>query len=144
MHEKIFYALQESPLFNHLSHDEIDRLLDLSTVEEFKESETIIKENEPVESLYIVLKGRVRVWTTGPRGEVELKKLGRGAYFGEVSLISGNAATANVEVVHGPASLIAIDSQGLNEFVESDDRVRKMLQGVTLARAKDTIGKVFK
>ena len=144
MSKQISQTLRESPLFKHLSKGELERVVAIGSVKKFADSQTIIEENNPVDYLYIVLRGRVRVWTTGPRGEVELKELGRGAYFGEVSLMSGNTATASVEVSQGPAKLVALERQPLLEFIQSDERLRKMLQGVTLARAKDTIGKVFK
>lgn len=144
MSNDIERTLNESPLFNHLSDDAIDNLVAASALHQFERGDTVIEENTAVEHLYIVLNGRVRVWTTGPKGEVELKTMGPGAYFGEVSLMSGNKATASVEVSKGPCQLVALEREPLHELVESDERIRKMLQGVTLARAKDTIGKVFK
>jgi CRP-like cAMP-binding protein len=76
--------------------------------------------------------------------EVELKKLGAGTYFGEVSLLSGKEATATVEVLQAPVKAVAVDREAVMELVKQDERVRKMLEGVTLARAKDTISKVLK
>lgn len=144
MSEMIEGTIKESPLFKHLDDEELNALIAASTLEIFQTSETIIAENQKVDHLYIVLMGRVRVWTKGPRGEVELKTMGPGAYFGEVSLMSGNAATASVEVKTGPVQAVAIAREQLLELVQQDEKIRKMLQGVTLARAKDTIGKVFK
>ncbi|WP_158542534.1 cyclic nucleotide-binding domain-containing protein [Lujinxingia litoralis] len=144
MTEKIVETIQESPLFKHLSADELGALVNASELKIFQPGERIIEENGQVEHLFIVLSGRIRVWTRGPQGEVELKAMGPGAYFGEVSLISGNCATATVEVKTGPAQVVAIGRQALLGLVDRDEKIRKMLQGVTLARAKDTIGKVFK
>lgn len=145
MQQKIERTIRESPLFKHLNDDEIDDLIAASSVRVFENRDEVIVENEPVDYLYIVLRGRVRVWTVGPKkDEVELKRLGPGAYFGEVSLMSGNKATATVQVTKGPAEFVTIDRDHLLAFIEEDEKVRKMLQGVTLARAKDTIGKVFK
>ncbi len=85
----------------------------------------------------------MRVWTKSLEREVDLKTLGKGAYFGEVSLMSGKAATATVEA-QGNATVLAIDKATVLELVERDEKVRKMLEGLTLARAKDTLGKVLK
>ena len=145
MHQKIERTIRESPLFKHLEEAELDELIAASSLQVHQTRTKVIVENEPVDFLYIVLEGQVRVWTMGPRNnEVELKCLGPGAYFGEVSLMSGNKATATVQVIRGPAEFVTIDRDHLLEFIEEDEKVRKMLQGVTLARAKDTIGKVFK
>ena len=144
MSDKIEHIIKESPLFKHLSEEDLNSLIDASALRTYEMGDVIIEEGGNVENLFIVLRGRVRVWTNGPRGQVDLKQMGPGAYFGEVSLMSGNSATATVAVNLGPAEVVAIPRADLLEIIESDEKIRKMLQGVTLARAKDTIGKVFK
>ncbi|MFB6350999.1 MAG: cyclic nucleotide-binding domain-containing protein, partial [Bradymonadaceae bacterium] len=93
--------------------------------------------------LFIILDGRARVWTRSPKREVELKTLRPGAYFGEVSLLSDNVATATVEAQSDELSVVAVDRKVLLQLIEDNEKVREMLEGVTLARAKDTIGKVM-
>lgn len=144
MSDLITNTIKESPLFKHLTQEELENLIGKSVLTTFQSGAIVIKENTQTQNLYIVISGRVRVWTTGPKGEVDLKAMGPGAYFGEVSLLSGSVATASVEVTTGPAQFVAIDKETIHELLENDDKVRKMLQGVTLARAKDTITKVFK
>lgn len=144
MEGRLRRAITESPLFKHLGDEERDALVDSSDVVEFSEGDTVIEEGSRVENLFIVVDGRVRVWTNTGDRDVELKNLGPGAYFGEVSLLSGKEATATVEVRSEEATLIAVDRERILELVKGDERVRKMLEGVTLARAKDTIGKVLK
>lgn len=144
MSDKIERTIKESPLFKHLNQTDTDNLVKAGEILSFDTGQVVVEENGEVEYLYIVLRGSVRVRTSGPRGQVDLKTMGPGAYFGEVSLISGNTATATVEVKKGPAQLVAIPKDDIKQLVESDEKIRKMLQGVTLARAKDTIGKVFK
>ena len=144
MSDKIERTIRESPLFKHLSESQLDELVDASELESYDDGQVIIEEGSTTaHHLYIVLLGQVRVWTDGPKGEVELKTMGPGAYFGEVSLMSGSESTATVEVKKAPVELVAIEREFLLELIESDEKVRKMLQGVTLARAKDTLGKVF-
>ena len=144
MDNKLRRTIVESPLFKHLAEEDLNALVDASEVVEYEEGDSVIKEGSKVEHLFIVVEGRVRVWThTGDR-DVELKNLGPGAYFGEVSLLSGKDATANVDVRSDEATLIALKRQRILDLGKSDERVRKLLEGVTLARAKDTIGKVLK
>jgi CRP-like cAMP-binding protein len=144
MDAKLRRTITESPLFKHLEEARRDTLVEHSEVVELDEGATVIEEGSRVDHLYIVVAGRVRVWThTGDR-DVELKNLGPGAYFGEVSLMSGKEATANVEVRSEHATFIAVGREQVLDLVKTDERVRKMLEGVTLARAKDTIGKVLK
>lgn len=144
MTEIIIETIRESPLFKHLSEADLNRVLEAAKVESFEPGDTVISEGGPVQNLYVLIEGRVRVWTKSVGREVDLKTLGRGAYFGEVSLMSGKAATATVEAQGETARVIAIPRDLVLELVETDEKIRKMLEGLTLARAKDTLGKVLK
>ncbi len=143
MSDTITKTIAESPLFKHLSEDHMQRLIDAATMRTYQDGEVIIEEGGTVQSLFVLVNGNVRVWTNSLNREVDLKTLGRGAYFGEVSLMSGKAATATVEAKDS-AEVLAIAKRAVLEIVESDEKVRKMLEGLTLARAKDTLGKVLK
>lgn len=143
MSDIIATTIQESPLFKHLDEGDMNRIVDAATLHEYDDGAPIIEEGGAVRSLYVLVDGNVRVWTKSLNREVDLKTLGRGAYFGEVSLMSGKAATATVES-KGAAKVLAISKDVVLEIVDSDEKVRKMLEGLTLARAKDTLGKVLK
>jgi cAMP-dependent protein kinase regulator len=137
-------TINESPLFKHIGDEWKQRLVESAQLRAFEGGEVIIEEGQQAESLFIVVRGRVRVWTESDGRQVELKTLGQGAYFGEVSLLSGKEATATVEAKTDEVTTVALDRPVLLELVGEDDKVRRMLEGVTLARAKDTIGKVLK
>ncbi|QDG49231.1 cyclic nucleotide-binding domain-containing protein [Persicimonas caeni] len=137
-------TINESPLFKHIGDEWKQRLVESAQLRAFEGGEVIIEEGQQAESLFIVVRGRVRVWTESDGRQVELKTLGQGAYFGEVSLLSGKEATATVEAKTDDVTTVALDRSVLLELFGEDDKVRRMLEGVTLARAKDTIGKVLK
>jgi CRP-like cAMP-binding protein len=137
-------TINESPLFKHLEEPWHQRLTKSAALRDYQGGQTIIEEGSQAESLFIVMRGRVRVWTEADGREVELKTLGPGAYFGEVSLLSGKDTTATVAAKSDEVSVVALDRKDLLELVGEDDKVRRMLEGVTLARAKGTIGKVLK
>lgn len=143
MSDIIASTITESPLFKHLSGEQMQQLIDAASLHEYEAGDPIIKEGGNVQALYVLVDGKVRVWTKSLNRDVDLKTLGRGAYFGEVSLMSGKAATATVEAQEA-AQVVAIDKQAVLDLVEADEKVRKMLEGLTLARAKDTLGKVLK
>ncbi len=137
-------TLSNTSLFTHLSNAQRGYLVQHAQHKVFAEGDDIIKEGEKVSCLFIVQDGVVRVSTESFNREVELKKLGQGAYFGEVSVLSGKSATATVKAFGGEASLVAIAREAIVELIGEDDQLRKVLEGVTLARAKDTIAKVLK
>lgn len=145
MSEMIEQAIKESPLFKHLSQEDTQQLIANARLTVFQTGEKIIQENSHAQDLYILLMGRVRVVTTGPDNHpVELKSLGPGGYFGEVSLLNNIPATATVEVRTGPAQTIAISSKAILDLVEKDEKIRHLLTELTIARANDTINKVLK
>ncbi len=135
-------TIRELPLFKHLSDEWVNRLVENARVLDVQPGEKLIAEGKMVDELLIVATGMVRVWTNGLGRAVELKQLGPGNYVGEVSLLSGKTATATVEA-HEATSVVAIGRRAIIALVESDETVRKVLEGVTLARAKDTLGKVL-
>ncbi len=137
-------TIDESPLFKHLSTEWRHRLAEHSEVRAFDDGDEVIEEGqEEQHHLFIVLDGQVRVWTQSPEGEVELKTLHSGAYFGEVSLISDKIATATVEADGDDVEVLAVDREHVLELIQNDEKVQDMLEGITVARAKDTIGKVL-
>lgn len=145
MSEMLEQAIKESPLFKHLSPEDTEALIAHASLEVFQTDDIIIQENAPVPNLYILLMGRVRISTTGPNNTpIELKSLGPGGYFGEVSLLNNIPATATVEVRTGPAQTIAIARKALLDLIEKDEKVRHLLTELTIARANDTITKVLK
>ena len=144
MSDVIATTISESPLFKHLSEADMKSIIDAASLREYEDGVAIIEEGGAVTALYVLVDGSVRVWTKSLNRDVELKTLGRGAYFGEGSLMSGKSATATVEPQDGSAQVIAIEKAAVLKLVEKDEKVRKMLEGLTLARAKDTLGKVLK
>ncbi len=137
-------ALQALAIFQQLDDSERTYLAQHATQHTFAANEVIIKEGDQVQAMYLIRQGVVRVSTSAMKREVELKKLGTGSYFGEVSVLSGKTATATVTAYENEVVTIAVAREALNELIQNNAEFRKTLEGVTLARAKDTISKVLK
>lgn len=136
-------TIDSSPLFKHLGEEWRSRLADASECQTFADGSEVISEDETGQHhLFLITEGSVTVWTDSPTGEVELKTLGPGAYFGEVSLVYDKTATATVQA-DGEVEVLAVDRDLLLQLVEENEKVRDMLEGVTLARAEATIDKVL-
>jgi len=71
--------------------------------------ETIVKEGEQGQSMFIVLSGAVRV-VLGPQGE-EVARIDRGGYFGEMSLLTGEPRSATVLASGGDVAVVEIDAE---------------------------------
>jgi rhodanese-related sulfurtransferase len=60
----------------------------------------VFREGDPGESLYIISKGRVRIFRRDEKGmEIDLAVLGPGETFGEMALLSGEPRSADAQVL---------------------------------------------
>ncbi len=76
-------VLANTPLFARLSERELLRVMQAVEVREYKNEETVIREGDKGDELFIVLEGKVRV----SRGDQVLTHLGPGEHVGEMALI---------------------------------------------------------
>lgn len=143
MSEIIATSIQQSPLLRHLPAEKLSSISQSATLHVYDAGAVLIEEGTPTENLFLLVEGLVRVTTVAMGQHVELKDLGPGSYFGEVSALSGKAATATVTAV-APCRVVRIPRSTVVALVDEDEQVRTVLEGVTLARAKDTLGKVLK
>jgi hypothetical protein len=130
-------GLVASPLFEGLSEDELLALvqgLQLRTVEP---GDIVLTEGEPGQSIFIVATGQVRIFIRNPTGhDVPLCGLGEGAFFGEISALSGRSRTATVTAA-APSVLLELDQPALEAITRAHPRVQEILETVYIERATD-------
>ena len=79
--------LKQAAIFSSLEDDELARVAEICKEQTFKFGQSIFKEGEPGNRLYIVSKGDVRISRQVPgSGEEALTVLKPGACFGEMSV----------------------------------------------------------
>lgn len=135
--------ISNSHLFKSLDPEGRVRALQESSLHTFSKGTVILREGEPGDEFYLIASGTVRVDTTRTDDEhpVELATLGRGAFFGEVSVLTGRPRTATVTAIE--EVLVVVFSRDLVErLLEAYPKVRKLLDAVVLGRARDTIEKI--
>ena len=66
----------------------------------------VLREGDPGQGAYVVLRGQVQVSKHDGERSVELARLGPGELFGEISLLSGRGATASVSTLEDSALLV--------------------------------------
>ncbi len=80
--------IKQSGIFADLEDDELDRVAEISKAQEFKFGQSIFKEGDKGNRLYIVAKGEVRISRDVPgSGEEALAVLKQGACFGEMAVL---------------------------------------------------------
>jgi len=89
--------LKEIPLLEPLSDDERAQLAHDGVIHAYSPGQEIILEKEPGGSMFIILSGMVDVRRSLADGRVlDLARLGTYDYFGEMSLLTGEARSASV------------------------------------------------
>jgi serine/threonine protein phosphatase PrpC len=88
-------VLKQMPLFRHLTYKEIMRVLNLTEVADYAPGEDIMREGEPGDDLFILLRGRVRLH----KDSAFITTILPGAHLGEMALVdrTPRSATATAD-----------------------------------------------
>ena len=108
-------VLKGMPLFKHLTYKEVIRVLNLTSVLEVGAGETIFREREPGEELFVILSGRVRVH----KDNVALTVIGKGAHFGEMALVDRATRSAST-TAEEPTRLLALRRRDFYEILRKE------------------------
>lgn len=95
-------VLHQIPLFRKLNFKELSKILEITELKTFDPGLTLIRENEPGEDMYIIVRGKVSVENHG-NAIAELKM---GSFFGEMSLIDNRGRNATIKAMDKTTVLI--------------------------------------
>jgi len=109
--------LSDIPLFEGLNSGQTAFVAGKARQRTYKAEEAILRQDDPGETLYVVLKGIVKISMVGTDGnEVFLAVLAAGENFGELSLIDSQFRSADV-VTQEETSLLSIDRATFDELI---------------------------
>jgi len=95
--ERIIRLLKKVPLFAKLNDADVSQIADQCLRRECQRDQVLLVEEEVGQTLFILLKGMVKVTRTSDEGrEVIITILKSGEFFGELSLIDGKGRSATV------------------------------------------------
>jgi len=99
--------LQDIPLFAGLSAAERSLVGERVSFKEYRKGEIIYQEGAPADAFYVVVLGRVVIYTQDPRGnQTLLEYLHRGKYFGIISLLTGEPHSVTAKTINDCLLLI--------------------------------------
>jgi hypothetical protein len=125
-----------SPLFRDFSVDEMVAVIQGLKLLTFERGQAILREGQPGQSLYTLTSGRVRVFrkdtVTGKQNAVgDLKE---GAFFGEISILTGQPRMASI-VALTRCELLELDRPTLDEIANTHPHVWDVLREFAGKRA---------
>ena len=82
----------------------------------------LFRENEPGQEMYIIQSGKVRISKKVREIDKTLAILGKGDFFGEMSILNNKPRSATVEVIED-AKLLVIDPQTFEKMVRNNAEI---------------------
>ena len=142
-------VLKQMPLFQHLTYKEIIRVLNLTEVSDYNPGDTVMREGEPGDDLFIILRGRLRLEKEG----TFITALTPGNHVGEMALVDRTARSATA-IAEEKSRLLILRRQEFFEIIRKDpplsvkllwsfvqvlaDRLRKTTADLSGARQEAT------
>ncbi len=142
---RIRATIARAPLFAALPIPAIEDLSERVSVRRAATGHTIVSQDEPGDSMFVIMSGRVKVVIFGENGrEVTLSMLRPGDAFGEMSLFDGEARSADCVAVES-TTLLVLSREDLLQHLATHPRTTLNLLGEMaqrLRRADESIAQL--
>lgn len=129
-------------LFANLDPGQMQTLSRAASVRHFAAGETIVREAEPGDQFFVIVRGEVKVYVDSPDGrEVVLTHLQAGEFFGEMALLEGETRSASVAAM-SESELVTLSRDDFFAALQGDFALtRRILQALSarLRRSNEVI-----
>lgn len=137
---KAFELFNKIDIFEVLDDEVVRQLGAASERRLFDAGETLVSEGDEGDSLFVIERGSVRVTKSDPEQDgksVDLAVLDEGAFFGEMSLLTGEPRSATV-LAREHCGVLMLGKEALASTLEADPRIAEVLSHALAARRQDT------
>jgi len=136
-----FSILREIEIFQPFSAEAKSYLNQNMQGLHFSPGETIVRQGDLTNSLYIVAKGMVGIWVQLPDGKsIEVARGAPGDILGEISLLTGEARTASIITITD-VYLFEIKKEDIAPFIKAEPKIAERLSAILTERKMDTEAK---
>ncbi len=111
--------IANSPPFNNLGLRQVNRLISISEIREYKNGEIVYKEGGPPDYLYLLIKGRVMVSAGAGAKDCEIEILKRGTCFGVISLLTDDPHSVTARSIEN-SLIIRVENKVFKEFLKKN------------------------
>lgn len=119
-------------LFADLTHPQLESVSHIFDEEMFDEGQRILRRGFSGSGFYVIIEGEAKVSVD----EEYIQVLGRGEFFGEISILLGEPPSADI-TASSPLRCLVISSSELRPFLETYPRVMfRMLQAMAMKLRK--------
>ena len=116
-----WYLRQWSRILNVLTDEELERLIPLLSERSFRSRFQLFSTGEPPERVYLILKGRVKVYQVAENGkEVILDVVSRGGIVGDWAIVENGERTACAQAIDDTTGVVLAAASDLEAGVQGD------------------------
>ncbi|XP_019890407.1 cAMP-dependent protein kinase type II regulatory subunit isoform X1 [Musca domestica] len=109
---KMYESLLDSvPMLKTLQSYERMNLADALVTKRFNTNDRIIKQGDVADGMYFIEEGTVVIKMDQDGSEIEISKLGKGAYFGELALVTHRPRAASVYAASDDVKVAFLDTE---------------------------------
>ncbi len=135
--DKIQQMLEGVPLLEALCDEERKTISGKASVQEYGDGEIIVRQDDPGDSLYVILDGSCDVLLEQSDGtSKKVAAIGTGDFFGELSLLTGEKRSATVKA-QPFANVVRVDKALFSTLLASNPDICETLGEVMAQRQKD-------
>jgi len=128
-----------TPLFEGLSEPELVAVMHGMNLRTFAPGDILMGEGAPGDSLFVLTTGAVKCWVKDRKGHyMKVQDLPEGAFFGEISVLTGKPRTATLTAA-AHCEALELDKKTLDEITTKHPHVREVLKKFHEQRAIDTV-----
>ena len=117
-------ALPKIPLFSSLDEASLRHLIETSRVVVTAPGEAVVRQGEEGDALYVIVRGDVEITAEGAAQPIA--RLGEGAFFGELAVLTEQPRLATVTAID-EVELLEIDRETIWQLIESSPDVLQIL-----------------
>lgn len=134
--DEIFDRLNNIPMFQPLSRDEVQKMARASTVRVFAPDEYIVRQGQNADSMFIIKRGSVNIQIREDGRQTKIGELNQGDFFGEMGLFTGEKRTADV-IADRETEVLEINHQCLKPILEDNPELVEGLSEIIDQRRAD-------
>jgi len=136
--DEIIDLLKKVDILQPLKDEEMTMLAEDLSHHLFGKGEAICKQGDPGSTFYIIKSGMIAVKVkSGEGAEVEVARLKPGSYFGEMSLLTGDARTSTCTALED-SELLCLDRDTFGVLLQENPPIAQTMSEILASRSQAT------
>ena len=138
-HAEAFSILRGERLFDCLSEDQLNQMVNQARLRLFGRGEPVIEEGAAGDSMFVMLRGAANVFVSKNGSKIQVATLGAGDCFGEMSVLTGEPRSATVRA-DGDCYVMEIGKPVMAEVLSGAPGCMEQLSQLLAQRKLETEG----